>query len=174
MNNKDDILYFTLLPESKEMFEEKIEEHKKELRELNQTLDEVFRAKANGGEQWVFELHSEDINKQIQQHTLSVKKFQRLLDINQGKKLPPSKFDVDVLRQIPISNILGPPVRSSGGRGYYRCIFHEDKTPSLVTYLNNNSWHCFSCQRGSSVIDLVMQKEEVSFVEALKILNNYG
>ncbi len=41
-------------------------------------------------------------------------------------------------------------------KGFVSCPRHVDKTPSLKLYQDTNSWHCFSCGAGSSVIDLYM------------------
>jgi DNA primase len=36
------------------------------------------------------------------------------------------------------------------------CLFHEDKSPSLVISPDKNLWHCLgACQAGGSVIDWV-------------------
>ena len=36
------------------------------------------------------------------------------------------------------------------------CPLHNEKTPSFTVYPNNNTWHCFGCGAGGSVIDFVM------------------
>lgn len=55
--------------------------------------------------------------------------------------------------------------------GYISCPFHSgDKSPSLRIYADQDSWHCFGCQRGGTVIDFVMQHESLSFREAIKYL----
>ena len=41
-------------------------------------------------------------------------------------------------------------------KGFVSCPRHTDKTPSLKLYEDTNTWHCFSCGAGSSVIDLYM------------------
>lgn len=58
------------------------------------------------------------------------------------------------------------------GQNYFCCCpFHAgDDTPSLCINPVTNKWHCFGCGAGSSVYDWVMQKQEVKFPEALKII----
>ena len=51
------------------------------------------------------------------------------------------------------------------------CPFHADKTPSLVVSPAKNVYHCMGkCQRGGSVIDWVMQANNVSFRLAVEML----
>src|SRR5690606_24935049 len=54
-----------------------------------------------------------------------------------------------------------------------RCLFHDDKTPSLVITPEKNLWHCLgACQAGGSVIDWVMRAEGVSFRHAVELLRS--
>lgn len=50
------------------------------------------------------------------------------------------------------------------------CPFHSEKTPSFIVSPERESWKCFGCGRGGSVIDFVMEYEHVDFVEALETL----
>lgn len=47
------------------------------------------------------------------------------------------------------------------------CPFHEDKRPSLNLY-PNNTFYCFSCQKGGSNVDLVMEVLHLDKVSAAK------
>ena len=48
---------------------------------------------------------------------------------------------------------------------------HDDPNASLHVY-KNNTWWCFGCQQGSSVIDFVMKMQKCGFVESVKYLTN--
>lgn len=50
------------------------------------------------------------------------------------------------------------------------CPLHNEKNASFVVYLNTNSWYCFGCNKGGSVIDFVMQMEKCDFTNAIKII----
>lgn len=52
------------------------------------------------------------------------------------------------------------------------CPFHKETTPSFVVTPSKNLWHCFGCGLGGSVIDFVMQKEDVDTSRAIQILSN--
>ena len=50
------------------------------------------------------------------------------------------------------------------------CPFHSEKTPSFSVSRNKQMYHCFGCGVGGNVITFVMEYENYSFVEALKML----
>ncbi|MCE7956433.1 MAG: toprim domain-containing protein [Acidobacteria bacterium ACB2] len=65
----------------------------------------------------------------------------------------------------------GVELRSHGENLLGRCLWHVDKTPSLVLTPAKNLWHCMgACQAGGSPIDWVMKAEGVSFRAAVEIL----
>ena len=51
------------------------------------------------------------------------------------------------------------------------CPIHKEKTPSFAVYPDNNSWHCFGCGVGGSVIDFVMAYYGLDALEAAKKLD---
>ncbi len=51
-----------------------------------------------------------------------------------------------------------------------RCPFHNEKTPSFSVNREKNIFHCFGCHEHGDVISFIMKHENVSYVEALKIL----
>ncbi len=50
------------------------------------------------------------------------------------------------------------------------CPFHLEKTGSFMVSPDKQIWHCFGCARGGDVIKFLMEKEGMSFVEALQSL----
>jgi len=50
------------------------------------------------------------------------------------------------------------------------CPFHSEKTPSFTVDEEKQLFHCFGCGVGGDVFSLVMEKENLSFSEALKYL----
>ena len=53
-------------------------------------------------------------------------------------------------------------------RGRMMCPFHADRNASLQIYAKNNSWYCFGCSKGGSVIDFVMAQEGCNFSTAVR------
>ena len=57
------------------------------------------------------------------------------------------------------------------GRSYWGlCPFHSEKTPSFSVEPSKQFFYCFGCNRGGSVIQFIMNIENLEFVEALKFL----
>jgi len=50
------------------------------------------------------------------------------------------------------------------------CPFHSEKTPSFTVYPDSQSFYCFGCQKGGSVITFIQEIERLDFVEAIKLL----
>lgn len=57
------------------------------------------------------------------------------------------------------------------GRGFVaRCPFHDDRRPSMQVNPERQSWKCWVCDVGGDVFSFVMQREGMSFPEALQFL----
>lgn len=55
------------------------------------------------------------------------------------------------------------------------CPFHGDKDPSFYVSPQKGIFHCFGCAVGGSVFNFIMKMENVSFVEAVRMLaGRYG
>ena len=52
------------------------------------------------------------------------------------------------------------------------CPFHNEKTPSFSVSRAKGICHCFSCGKGGSPVNFIMQHEQLSYYEALKYLAN--
>lgn len=60
------------------------------------------------------------------------------------------------------------PLQKKGGRYFGCCPFHNEKTPSMC--VNNGWYHCFGCGASGDVVKFVMEMENVSFYDAVKLL----
>lgn len=57
------------------------------------------------------------------------------------------------------------------GSGYIGlCPFHNDRTPSFSVSKSKNFCKCFSCGKGGSPVNFIMEHEQLSFNEALRYL----
>ena len=86
---------------------------------------------------------------------------------------------VDQLKsQVRIEDVVGEYVklRKSGPSRYMGlCPFHSEKTPSFTVHVVHQFYKCFSCGAGGDVVKFVMEKDGLSFWEALKQLaERYG
>ena len=56
-------------------------------------------------------------------------------------------------------------------KGFCRCPFHSEKTPSFKLFRNNKSFYCFGCGAGGNIINLVSKALNIGYVEAMKRLD---
>ena len=55
------------------------------------------------------------------------------------------------------------------------CPFHNEKTPSFVVSPSKGVYKCFGCGKGGNAVTFVMEQENISYPEALKIVaKRYG
>ena len=60
---------------------------------------------------------------------------------------------------------------SQKGKNYVSlCPFHNDHSPSLIISPEKQIFNCFTCRTGGNVFSFVMKYENVSFLEAIKIV----
>ena len=74
--------------------------------------------------------------------------------------------------RLQIADVVGETValKKAGTTFKGLCPFHGEKTPSFVVTPARESWKCFGCGLGGDVFSFVMQRDGVSFPEALKTL----
>lgn len=62
------------------------------------------------------------------------------------------------------------------GRNYMGlCPFHNERTPSFSVSRSRNMCYCFSCKKGGSPVSFIMEKEGLSYREALlHLAKKYG
>ena len=57
----------------------------------------------------------------------------------------------------------------------FRCTLHgQDRTPSGVIYPDEKRWHCFGCNRGGDVFDVVQAFERVELGKAIAKLARHA
>ncbi len=61
-------------------------------------------------------------------------------------------------------------LRRSGRSATGLCPFHNEKTPSFHVSPEKQVYHCFGCGAGGSVINFIMQAENLTFTDAVKFL----
>lgn len=76
-------------------------------------------------------------------------------------------------RDVSVLDLLGRYGIATEKRGknhFALCPFHEEDTPSLAVDPVRNTWKCFGCGKGNSVVDFIMEKEGLDFAEAARKL----
>lgn len=61
-------------------------------------------------------------------------------------------------------------LQKKGGTYFGLCPFHNEKTPSFSVSPGKQMYYCFGCGAGGNVITFIMQYENYTFHEALKLL----
>ncbi|MBN2245279.1 MAG: DNA primase [Candidatus Aminicenantes bacterium] len=61
-------------------------------------------------------------------------------------------------------------VRRRGNKYIGLCPFHSEKTPSFTIDEAKQLYHCFGCGAGGDIFTLVMEKENLTFPEAVRYL----
>ncbi len=91
---------------------------------------------------------------------------------------PAMDFVEQLKGSVDIVSVVGEYVRlrKAGTQRYMGlCPFHNEKTPSFTVHVLRQFYKCFSCGAAGDVIKFVMEKEGMSFYEALKSLaERYG
>jgi DNA primase len=87
-----------------------------------------------------------------------------------------SRISPETIEQVTaalnIVDVIGSyfPLRRAGTEFRALCPFHQEKTPSFYVNPDKQTFYCFGCQRGGSIIQFVQEYEHVDFPEAVRRL----
>jgi len=84
----------------------------------------------------------------------------------------PESFLQELADRNDIVELVGQYVHLTLKSGSYWgcCPFHNEKTPSFHVIADKQLYHCFGCGKGGSVINFVMEIENLSFPDAVAFL----
>jgi DNA primase len=86
-------------------------------------------------------------------------------------KISQSKIDEIAAASDIVDIISRYTALKKAGRNFMgRCPFHEERTPSFSVSQEKGVYHCFGCGKSGNVFNFIMEKDNVTFYEALKIL----
>jgi hypothetical protein len=135
----------------------------KALQDINtESEDEIFRyfwrrwLSLNEGEELII----------IERKLARLRRLQNIID---GKPAPKGMLPDDIVeaaRAVPITDIIGEPVR----RNLCLCVLHEDHSPSMRVYTEQNRAWCYVCDNGGDSIQLYMLITGSDFKTAVKEL----
>jgi DNA primase len=78
----------------------------------------------------------------------------------------------EVKSKLSVVEVVGESVTLKKAGTTYKglCPFHGEKTPSFVVTPARETWHCFGCGRGGDIFSFVMERDSLTFPEALRAL----
>lgn len=78
-------------------------------------------------------------------------------------------------KSIPIEKIVSlyTELRRSGQHLVGKCPLHDDHDASFTVYTDTGTYYCFGCQAHGDVVSFLMQKESMTFGQALEALEAY-
>lgn len=81
----------------------------------------------------------------------------------------PETFIAEVRQKVNIVDVIGQytDLVKRGRQWNGSCPFHDDRHPSLFVEENKQVFNCFSCGRSGSVFSFLMEKEGLSYPEAI-------
>ena len=84
----------------------------------------------------------------------------------------PEEIISQIRSKTDILNILSGYIQlvKAGNRYKALCPFHQEKTPSFVVSQENQTYHCFGCGKGGNIFTFIMEKESLTFPEAVRFL----
>ncbi len=85
----------------------------------------------------------------------------------------PPEFLQELSDRNPIEDVVGEYVnftKRSGQNLFGLCPFHSEKTPSFSVSPSKQIYHCFGCGKGGSVINFIMEIENLGFADAVAFL----
>lgn len=93
-----------------------------------------------------------------------------IFDMIKEKYIDTIKSRVDI-SQLVMDLCPGTSLLNAGkNRKKCCCVFHSEKTPSLMLDLSLNMFKCFGCGKGGDIISFVQELKGFDFVEAVKFL----
>ncbi|MBU1751056.1 MAG: hypothetical protein KKA73_25515 [Chloroflexi bacterium] len=80
------------------------------------------------------------------------------------------KTNPALLRDTITADLGEPKTSGTGGRAFWCCPFHGDRTASLVINPNGTTWRCFGCDAGGDVIEWLRLRRGLDFMGAVAAL----
>ena len=85
----------------------------------------------------------------------------------------PESFIKELTERNDISDVVSSYVKirkKSGNNMFGLCPFHSEKSPSFSVSNDKQIYHCFGCGKGGSVINFIMEIENLSYPDAIRFL----
>lgn len=86
-------------------------------------------------------------------------------------RISQSKID-EIASSLDIVELISQytPLRKAGQNFMGRCPFHQEKTPSFSVSQEKGVYHCFGCGKSGNMFNFIMDIDNISFYEAVRVL----
>jgi DNA primase len=84
----------------------------------------------------------------------------------------PDEFIAELRQRADIVSVIAEHVELERAGRYYRglCPFHAEKTPSFYVDTERQRYICYGCHAGGNVFQFLMQRENLSFPDAVRLI----
>lgn len=84
----------------------------------------------------------------------------------------PAQFLDELTARCDIADVVADyvPLQRKSGRLWGLCPFHGEKTPSFSVSPDRQMFYCFGCHKGGGVISFIMEIENLTFPDAVRLL----
>ncbi len=77
--------------------------------------------------------------------------------------------------RVTVTDVMSKYGFETNRKGFMKCPFHSEKTPSFSVYADGKKFYCFGCGESGSCIDFVMKLFSINLGQAiLRIDNDFG
>jgi len=122
------------------------------------------KLKKEGTEDWVCELIATYIHYLPYYRDQLDKLIYEIRHIHSNRQISINSEDMEMAKAIKFSNFL-----SLNKNGFCSCPFHDEKTASFKIFSNNRA-KCFGCGWSGDVIEYIMHKHNLNFINSVKFL----
>lgn len=168
-----------LFPEAKELISSKIPELEKTIKEkelgISNRLDMIKEMDVNDFSKWFArEIVKMEFVPELQKYDKELFNLRRYEQMFKPHKKRASNFHekVEIAKNASITEVASryTELKPCGNKFSGLCPLHEERRASFFIYPDTNSFFCFSCQKGGSVINLIMELHGVDFKDAVLVL----
>lgn len=178
-----DMELLTIFPELRGLISSKIPQLEKIVKEkekeISKELDRINGLRINEFSKWFSrEIVKMEYVPELQKcdwELFNLKRYLQLFNPNHSKKhIQNFQEKIEIAKNYPIYELASRfmELKQCGNKYSGHCPYHEDRHASFFIFSDTNSYYCFSCQKGGSVINLTMELYSTDFKSAVKILDN--
>lgn len=170
-----------IFPEAKELIYTKIRELEKIIKkkesEISNCLDRIKEMDVDDFSKWFArEIVKMELMPELQKYDkelFHLRRYERILKPN-TKRVSNFHEKVEIAKNASIVEVAirYTDLKPYGNKFTGLCPLHEERRASFVVYPETNSFFCFGCSKGGSVINLIMELHGVDFKDAVLALQN--